>query len=65
MNVQATVTLRTFSEQDILLVLKALRDKMNGMDLDARIAAANTTCTTNNTHAILMLRQFAKILDSK
>lgn len=65
MNVQATVTLRAVSEQEILLALKALRDKMNGMDLDARIAAANTTRTTNNTHAILMLRHFTKILDSK
>jgi hypothetical protein len=65
MNVQATVTLRTFSEQDILLALKALRDKMNGMDLDARIAVADTTRAMNNTHAILMLRHFGKILDSK
>lgn len=65
MNVQATVTLRTFSEQDILLALKALRDKMNGMDLDARIAAADTTRTTNNTHAFLMINHFMKNLNSK
>jgi hypothetical protein len=65
MNVQTTVTLRAFSEQDILLALKAFRGKINGMDLDARIAAADTMRTPQNTHAILMLRHLAKILDSK
>mgnify|MGYP006294904283 CR=1 FL=1 len=65
MNVTANVTLRAVSEQEILLALKALRDKMNDMDLVARIAAADTTRTTNNIHAILMLRHIAKILDAK